>query len=32
MGKLRTLLRHGYVDRLAKGKYVVTGKGREVIK
>lgn len=31
MGKLRTLLRHGYVERPVKGKYVITEKGRRAI-
>ena len=31
MGKLRTLLRHGYVERPVKGKYVITEKGRQAI-
>lgn len=31
MGKLRTLLRHGYVKRPVKGKYVVTEKGKEAV-
>ena len=29
MGKLRGLLREGYVETPVKGKYVITGKGRE---
>ncbi len=31
MGKLRSLLNHGYVDRPVKGKYVITDKGREAV-
>ena len=31
MGKLRSLLKNGYVERPVKGKYVITDKGREVI-
>jgi|GEM_PF-2358267 len=31
MGKLRTLLKYGYVEKPVKGKYVITSKGREAI-
>ena len=30
-GKLRSLLRQGYVERPVKGKYVITEKGRQAI-
>ena len=30
-GKLRTLLRHGFVERPVKGKYVITEKGRKAV-
>lgn len=31
MGKLRSLLNHGYVERPVKGKYVITEAGRSAI-
>ncbi len=30
-GKLRSLLKQGYVERPVKGKYVITEKGRQAI-
>jgi len=30
-GKLRSLLKNGYVERPVKGKYVITDKGREAV-
>ncbi|MCD6562419.1 MAG: hypothetical protein J7K23_00705 [Thermoproteales archaeon] len=31
MGKLRSLLNNGYVERPVKGKYIITEKGKNVI-
>jgi len=31
MGKLRSLLNNGYVERPVKGKYIITKKGKNVI-
>jgi len=30
-GKLRTLLRHGFVEKPVKGKYVITERGRKAV-
>ncbi|RLE79056.1 MAG: hypothetical protein DRJ52_09215 [Thermoprotei archaeon] len=32
IGKMRALVRAGYVERPEKGKYIITDKGKEAIK
>ena len=32
MGKLRSLLKNGYVERPIKGKYIITEKGKNAVK